>query len=72
MSADDRLAHALLAPTVIAALQDGPPDATLQIVGDQLVSFRRGRIDPVEVEARVAWLVRVASAIPAFVYDPGA
>jgi hypothetical protein len=68
VSADDRLAHALLAPTVIAALQDGPPDATLQVVGDQLVSFRKGRLDPVEVETRVRWLVRVASAIPAFVY----
>jgi hypothetical protein len=69
VSADDRLAHALLAPTVIAALQDGPADATLQVVGDQLVSFRKGRLDPAEVEARVAWLVRVASVIPAFVYD---
>jgi hypothetical protein len=69
VSADDRRAHALLAPTVVAALQDGPPDATLQIVGDQLVSFRKGRIDAAEVDARVAWLVRVASAIPAFVYD---
>ncbi len=69
VSADDRRAHALLAPTVVAALQDGPPDATLQIVGDQLVSFRKGRIDAAEVDARVAWLVRVASAVPAFVYD---
>lgn len=68
VSADDRLAHALLAPNVIAALQDGPSDATLQVVGDQLVSFRKGRLDQAEVDVRLDWLVRVASAIPAFVY----
>jgi hypothetical protein len=69
VAADDRLAHALLAPTVIAALQDGPQDVTLQCVGDKLVSFRLGRLDQAEVEARLAWMVRVADAIPAFVYD---
>jgi hypothetical protein len=69
VSADERLAHALLAPTVVAALHDGPTDATLQIVGDQLVSFRKGRLDQAEVDVRLDWLTRVASAIPAFVYD---
>lgn len=69
VAADDRLAHALLTPSVIAALHDGPQDVTLQIVGDQLVSFRQGRLDQAEVEARLAWMVRVAAGIPAFVYD---
>ncbi|QOR71875.1 hypothetical protein IM660_06335 [Ruania alkalisoli] len=69
VTADDRLAHALLAPTVIAAMQDGPPQTTLQIVGNQLVSFRQGVPDPAELAARAAWLGRVAAAIPAFVYQ---
>ncbi|WP_159622732.1 hypothetical protein [Ruania rhizosphaerae] len=69
VTADDRLAHALLAPTVIAAMQDGPPQATLQIVGNQLVSFRKGVPDPAELAARADWLGRVAAAIPAFVYQ---
>lgn len=68
VAADDRLAHALLAPSVIAAMHDGPRDVTLQVVGDQLVSFRLGGLDQVEVKARLAWMVRVAEAIPAFVY----
>ena len=72
VAADDRLAHALLTPSVISALGDGPADATLQVVGDRLVSFRRGRLDQSEVEARLAWMVRVASAFPAFVYDADA
>ena len=69
VAADDRLAHALLAPSVIAAMHDGPQDVTLQVLGDQLVSFRLGRLDQAEVETRLAWMVRVADAIPAFVYD---
>ena len=72
VAADERLAHALLAPTVIEALRDGPADATLQVVGDQLVSFRKGPLVQAEVEARLAWMVRVASAIPPFVYDTDA
>lgn len=54
---------------MIAAMQDGPPETTLQIVGNQLVSFRRGTADPVELAERAAWLGRVADAIPAFVYQ---
>ncbi|WP_028045798.1 hypothetical protein [Cellulomonas sp. URHE0023] len=65
---DDRTGHALLAPNVVALMLDGPSDATLQIMGDQLVSFRRGELDPVEVEARLEWMVRIARAIPSFVY----
>lgn len=67
---DDRTAHALLAPHVLEAVASGPDDATLQTVGDLLVSYRRGAPDLVEVTARTAWLVRVAQAIPAFLYDP--
>jgi hypothetical protein len=67
---DDRTAHGLLAPHVVEAVASGPDDATLQTVGDLLVSYRRGAPELAEVTARTAWLVRVADAVPAFLYDP--
>ncbi|UFU05435.1 hypothetical protein [Ruania halotolerans] len=69
VASNDQLAHALLAPTVIAAMQEGPPETTLQIVGNQLVSFRTGFAEPAELAERAAWLARVAAAIPDFVYQ---
>ncbi|MBT0993727.1 hypothetical protein KIN34_05440 [Cellulomonas sp. DKR-3] len=69
VSDDDRVAHAVLAPHVIAEVSAGPADATLQVVGDRLLSFRPGEPDLAELAARAAWLVRVADAIPGFVYD---
>lgn len=66
---DERVAHAVLSPRVIALLQELPDDATVQVVGDHLVSFRKMRTpDAAEVRARAAVLVRVAEAIPRFVF----
>jgi hypothetical protein len=66
---DDRVAHAVLAPHVIELLQGLPEDLTVQIVGDHLISFRRGAPDQAETAERAESLVRVVEAIPEFVYD---
>lgn len=71
MADDDQLAHAVLSPNVIALLQDLPKDLTVQIIGDQLISFRRGRPDPAEVRDRAATLIAIAEAIPDFVFRRG-
>ncbi len=66
---DDRHAHAVLTPRVIALLQDLPEDLSVQVVGDHLISFRRGVPTAAEVLQRAALLAQIAAAIPAFVYD---
>ena len=66
---DDRHAHAVLTPRVIALLQDLPDDLSVQVVGDHLISFRRGVPAADEVLTRAAMLAEVAEAIPAFVYE---
>lgn len=67
---DDRVAHAVLSPRVIALVQDLPEDMSVQVVGDHLISFRRGVPESTEVLQRAELLASIADAIPAFVYEP--
>lgn len=66
---DDRHAHAVLTPRVIALVQQLPDDATVQAIGDHLISVRPGVPAADEVLRRATLLAQVADAIPAFVYE---
>lgn len=68
VAADDRLSHAILTPAVVDAVLSGPPKASLQIVGNYLVSFERGELTFERAVAGTAWLQRVVAGIPAFVF----
>ena len=68
VAADDRLSHAILTPAVVEAVLSGPAKASLQIVGNYLVSFERGQLTFERAVAGTAWLQRVAAGIPGFVF----